>query len=80
MRRRLASRTIEIPIRGINRAYLNQVKGPFTDVRAREAFYAAIDRARLMQAFTQMDGYTAPTSYFGEKSPYFDSRLFPAGL
>ena len=31
--------THEIPIRGINRAYFNQVKGTFTDVRARQAFY-----------------------------------------
>ncbi|WP_392709631.1 ABC transporter substrate-binding protein [Rhizobium ruizarguesonis] len=65
--------TREIPIRGINRAYLNQAKGIFTDVRAREAFYSAIDRARLMQAFTQMPGYKAPSNYFGENSPYFDS-------
>lgn len=65
--------THEIPIRGINRAYLNQAKGIFTDVRAREAFYSAIDRARLMQAFTQMPGYKAPSNYFGENSPYFDS-------
>ena len=64
--------TKEIPIRGINRAYLNQVKGTLTDVRAREALYSAIDRSRLMQAFTQMTGYKAPTNYFGEKSPYFD--------
>src|SRR5690606_1931274 len=63
----------EIPIRGVYRAYLNHVSGPFTDVRAREAFYAAIDRARLMQAYTQTDGYVPPTSFFGENSPYYDA-------
>jgi peptide/nickel transport system substrate-binding protein len=64
--------TKQIAIRGINRAYFNQAKGIFSDVRAREAFYAAIDRSRLMQAFTQMEGFTAPVSYFGTSSQYYD--------
>lgn len=74
----------EVPIRGINRAYFNQTKGIFTDVRAREAFYRAVDRNKLMQAFTQTDVktqaelYKAPTSYFDSKSPYHDASLaFP---
>jgi peptide/nickel transport system substrate-binding protein len=74
----------EIPIRGINRAYFNQTKGIFTDVRAREALYYAIDRNRLMQAFTQTDPatqgalYKAPVGYFDPKSPYDDAALgFP---
>jgi peptide/nickel transport system substrate-binding protein len=66
---------LEIPIRGINRAYFNQSSGIFTDVRARQAFYHAIDRTRLMQAFTQTDLYKAPTSYFGTRSAYFDASL-----
>lgn len=64
--------TREIPIRGFNRGFFNQVKGPFTDVRAREAFYTGIDRARLMQALTQTSGQIAPSNYFGKNSPYFD--------
>lgn len=71
--------TVEIPIRGIYRAYFNQVRGIFTNVRAREAFYAAIDRARLMQAYTQTAGYKPPGNYFGSRSPYFDaSHALPA--
>lgn len=64
--------TKQIPIRGINRAYFNQVHGVFADQRGREALYAGIDRARLMQAFTQMDGFTAPVSYFGTSSSLYD--------
>ncbi|SFZ80631.1 peptide/nickel transport system substrate-binding protein [Devosia enhydra] len=64
--------TKQIPIRGINRAYFNHTKGVFSDVRAREAFYSAIDRGRLMQAFTQMEGFTPPVSYFGTSSQYYD--------
>lgn len=65
---------LEIPIRGINRAYFNQAKGLFTDARARLAFYHAIDRTRLMQAFTQTDLYKAPAGFFGTRSPYFDAK------
>lgn len=64
--------TKEIPIRGINRGYFNSVNGIMTDPRAREAFYAAVDRTRLMKAFTQIDGFTEPVSYFGEDSTFFD--------
>lgn len=64
--------THKVPMRGIYRAYFNQVKGPFTDVRARQAFYMAIDRARLMQALTQTSGYKPPKSFFGDQSPWFD--------
>lgn len=64
--------TVKVPMRGIYRAYFNQVKGPFTDVRAREAFYLAIDRSRLMQALTQTGGYKPPKNFFGETSPWFD--------
>ncbi|MCT4368903.1 ABC transporter substrate-binding protein [Yangia mangrovi] len=63
--------TKEIPIRGIYRGYFNFENGIFQDLRAREAFYAAIDRGRLMQAYTQTKGYTAPDNYFGESSAYF---------
>jgi peptide/nickel transport system substrate-binding protein len=63
--------TKEIPIRGIYRGYFNFENGIFTDVRAREAFYAAINRERLMQAYTQTAGYTAPDNYFGETSDYY---------
>src|SRR5262249_4287380 len=66
---------LEIPIRGINRAYFNQANGVFTDVRARQAFYHGIDRTKLMQAFTQTDLYKAPTSYFSPKAPYLDAAL-----
>ena len=38
--------------------------GVFTDRRAREAFYAAIDRPRLMQAYTQVSGYVTPDQLF----------------
>lgn len=62
--------THEIPIPGLYRAYFNQKSGPFTDLRARKAFYEAIDRVRLMQAYTQMDGYVTPNNYFTEGSPY----------
>ena len=48
--------------------------GLFTDPRARQAIYYALDRSRLMKAYTQTDGYKAPASYFGVKSPYYDSR------
>ncbi|MFC0410034.1 ABC transporter substrate-binding protein [Roseomonas elaeocarpi] len=64
--------TREIPIRGIYRGYFNQAKGIFTDPRAREAVYEGINRARLMQAYTQVGGYTPPSSYFGTQSPYYD--------
>lgn len=64
--------THEIPIPGLYRAYFNQTAGSFTDHRAREAFYRAIDAARLMQAHTQMDGYVTPTNYFTEASPFYD--------
>ncbi|MGV3490066.1 MAG: ABC transporter substrate-binding protein [Devosia sp.] len=66
--------TVEVPIRGINRAYFTQTNGLFTDVRAREAFYAGIDRARLMQILTQTDAQLAPVSYFGTGSAYFDEQ------
>src|SRR6185312_7858385 len=66
---------LEIPIRGINSGFFNQASGVFTDVRARQAFYYAIDRTKLMQAFTQTDLYKAPLGYFGTKSPYFDASL-----
>lgn len=62
----------QVPILGVYRAYFNQVKGPFADVRAREAFYSAIDRSRLMQAYTQLAGWVPPANYFGENSPFFD--------
>jgi len=64
--------TLQIPIRGINRAYFNQTAGIFADVRAREAFYAGVDRSRLMQAFTQLQDVSAPVSYFGTGSAFFD--------
>ena len=71
--------TIEIPIPGINRAYFNHASGIFSDVRARQAFWQAIDRTKLMQAFTQTDLYPAPTTYFPQNSPYYDAALsFPA--
>jgi len=61
----------EIPIRGIYRGYFNFEDGIFTDQRAREAFYAGINRERLMQAYTQTTGYTAPDNYFGEVSEFY---------
>lgn len=64
--------TQEIPIPGLYRAYFNQEAGSFTDHRARQAFYEAIDRARLMQAYTQMEGYVPPTNYFTQSSPFYD--------
>jgi peptide/nickel transport system substrate-binding protein len=67
--------TFEVPIRGIDRAYFNQANGLFTDLRARQAVYYALDRSRLMKSYTQTDGYKAPTSYFGAKSPYFEPSL-----
>lgn len=66
--------THEIPIPGLYRAYFNQVAGSFTDHRAREAFYHAVDPARLMQAYTQVDGYVTPTNYFTEASPYYQTE------
>lgn len=65
--------THEIPIPGLYRAYFNQVAGTFTDHRAREAFYHAVDPARLMQAYTQVDGYVTPTNYFTETSPFYQT-------
>ena len=72
--------THEIPIRGINRAYFNQVKGPFTDVRARQAFYAAIDRAPP-DAGLHADGrlYAPRPTISARSSPYFDADLYLAG-
>jgi peptide/nickel transport system substrate-binding protein len=64
--------THEIPIPGLYRAYFNQVAGTFTDHRAREAFYRAVDPARLMQAYTQLEGYVTPTNYFTQASPYYE--------
>jgi len=64
--------THEIPIPGLYRAYFNQKSGVFTDHRAREAFYRAVDPARLMQAYTQVEGYVTPTNYFTEASPFYD--------
>lgn len=64
--------THEIPIPGLYRAYFNQVAGSFTDHRAREAFYHAIDPAKLMQAYTQVEGYVTPTNYFTKASPFYD--------
>lgn len=64
--------THEIPIPGLYRAYFNQTAGSFTDHRAREAFYRAIDPGRLMQAYTQVEGYVIPTNYFTQASPYYD--------
>ena len=64
--------THEIPIPGLYRAYFNQKAGVFTDHRAREAFYHAVDPARLMQAYTQVEGYVTPTNYFTEASPFYD--------
>lgn len=66
--------THEIPIPGLYRAYFNQVAGTFTDHRAREAFYRAIDPARLMQAYTQVEGYVTPTNYFTKSSPYYETE------
>jgi peptide/nickel transport system substrate-binding protein len=66
--------THEIPIPGLYRAYFNQVAGSFTDHRAREAFYRAIDPARLMQAYTQVEGYVTPTNYFTKSSPYYQTE------
>lgn len=65
--------THEIPIPGLYRAYFNQTAGTFTDVRAREAFYRAVDPARLMQAYTQVEGYVTPTNYFTEASPFYQT-------
>ncbi|WP_174803612.1 ABC transporter substrate-binding protein [Martelella limonii] len=65
--------THEIPIPGLYRAFFNQKTGVFTDVRARKAFYEAIDRARLMKAYTQSDGYVTPINYFTETSPYYQT-------
>jgi len=67
--------TVDIPIRGIYRAYFNHQRGVFTDQRAREALYAAIDRARLMQAFTQAGGYQPPSNFFGSQSPFYDASI-----
>jgi len=64
--------THEIPIPGLYRAYFNQKSGVFTDHRAREAFYNAINRSKLMQAYTQVGGYDVPTNYFSKASPYYD--------
>lgn len=64
--------THEIPLSGLYRAYFNQAKGVFTDHRAREAFYEALQRPRLMKAYTQMDGYVMPTNYFTQDSPFYD--------
>lgn len=66
--------THEIPIPGLYRAYFNQVAGTFTDHRAREAFYHAIDPARLMQAYTQVGGYVTPTNYFTKSSPFYQTE------
>jgi peptide/nickel transport system substrate-binding protein len=65
--------THEIPLSGLYRAYFNQAKGTFTDKRAREAFYEALQRPRLMKAYTQIDGYVMPTNYFTADSPYYDA-------
>jgi len=65
--------TKQIPIRGIYRGYFNLENGIFTDPRARKAFYEAINRDRLMQAYTQTTGYTAPDNYFGKDSAYYDA-------
>lgn len=62
----------EIPIPGLYRAYFNQKAGVFTDHRAREAFYEAIDPVKLMQAYTQVPGYVTPTNYFTAASPFYD--------
>ena len=64
--------THEIPIPGLYRAYFNQTAGSFIDHRAREAFYHAVDPARLMQAYTQVEGYVTPTNYFTQASPFYD--------
>ncbi|WP_176086806.1 ABC transporter substrate-binding protein [Martelella sp. HB161492] len=66
--------THEIPIPGLYRAFFNQTSGPFTDVRARKAFYEAIDRSRLMQAYTQTGGYVTPNNYFTQVSPYYQTE------
>ncbi|MDS7594273.1 ABC transporter substrate-binding protein [Agrobacterium tumefaciens] len=65
--------THEIPLSGLYRAYFNQARGVFTDHRAREAFYEALQRPRLMKAYTQIDGYVMPTNYFTADSPYYDA-------
>ncbi|MCF1461764.1 ABC transporter substrate-binding protein [Agrobacterium vitis] len=64
--------THEIPIPGLYRAYFNQKSGSFTDHRAREAFYEAINPSKLMQAYTQVSGYDIPTNYFTKSSPFYD--------
>jgi peptide/nickel transport system substrate-binding protein len=66
--------TFEVAIPGLYRAYFNQKSGVFTDPRAREAFYEAMDRTRLMKAYTQMDGYVPPTNYFTKDSPYYQTQ------
>ena len=66
--------THEIKIPGIYRAYFNLQDGVFTDVRVRKAFYEAIDRNRLMQAYTQTTGYVTPTNYFTKDSPYYETE------
>jgi peptide/nickel transport system substrate-binding protein len=65
--------THEIPLPGLYRAYFNQTKGTFTDRRAREAFYEALQRPRLMKAYTQVEGYVTPTNYFTKVSPFYDA-------
>lgn len=64
--------THEIKIPGLYRAYFNQKSGVFTDHRAREAFYAAVNPSKLMQAYTQVAGYDIPTNYFTKSSPFYD--------
>ncbi len=64
--------TREIPIPGLYRAYFNQKSGAFTDHRARQAFYEAINPSKLMQAYTQVSGYDIPTNYFTKSSPFYD--------
>jgi peptide/nickel transport system substrate-binding protein len=59
-----------IPMRGIFRGHFNQTEGIFTDVRAREAFYKAIDRNEMLAAFTQTDLVHAATTFFGENSAF----------
>jgi peptide/nickel transport system substrate-binding protein len=65
----------KVAIRGINFAYFNATKGIFADLRARQAFYAAIDPVQLLAAYTQSDLPQPATSYFGAASPLTDPSL-----
>jgi len=70
--------TYKVDVPGFNILWLNDKSGLMSDIRARQAIWAAIDMNQLVQALTTDPSVKAPTTYVPSTSPYYDPSLtFP---